>query len=100
MEVGGGNVAANVNILFSQDGGLTFPTTLASNVPNDGAQEVVLPCVATAQGDCRIRIEPTDNVFFDVSTSTSRSRAWARRLSATRPRPRSTSARPAASSSR
>lgn len=68
-QVGGGNVAANVNILFSQDGGLTFPTTLASNVANDGAQEVVLPCVATTQTDARIRIEPTDNVFFDVSAS-------------------------------
>lgn len=67
--VGGGNVAPSVNILFSQDGGVTFPTTLASGVPNDGAHEVVLPCVATTQSDARIKIEGAGNVFFDVSNS-------------------------------
>ncbi|MFO0830577.1 MAG: M12 family metallo-peptidase [Phycisphaerales bacterium] len=57
--------AANIRILFSTDGGLTWPTVLAASTPNDGSETITLPAVATSSG--RIRIEPTNNVFFDVN---------------------------------
>ncbi|MGH2686055.1 MAG: hypothetical protein ACRDJP_11375, partial [Actinomycetota bacterium] len=57
--------AATVDILLSTDGGATFPTTLEPETPNDGSEDVVLPNVSTSEA--RIKIQPTNNVFFDVS---------------------------------
>lgn len=60
--------AANVDILLSTDGGNTFPITLASATPNDGAQQVQVPYdLATTQA--RIKIKPTDNYFFDINNA-------------------------------
>lgn len=60
--------AANVNILLSTDGGSTFPITLASNVTNDGSQSVTMPYnVGTTAA--RIKIVPTNNIFFDINNS-------------------------------
>lgn len=57
--------AANIDILLSTDGGLTFPTVLASATPNDGNQLVTLPNVGTSAA--RIKIQGTGKIFFDVS---------------------------------
>ncbi len=57
--------ASSVNILLSTDGGQTFPITLASNTPNDGSQFVTFPAISTSAA--RIKVEPTNNVFFDVN---------------------------------
>lgn len=56
---------ATVNILFSTDGGATFPTVLASNTANDGSEVITLP--TTASPTCRILIESVGNIFYAVS---------------------------------
>ncbi|MEM6719633.1 MAG: reprolysin-like metallopeptidase [Bacteroidota bacterium] len=58
---------SNVNILFSTDDGLTFPTVLAANTPNDGSQAITFPVVFEPY--CRIKIEAVGNVFFAISKS-------------------------------
>ena len=57
----------NVNILLSTDGGATFPTMLASNVPNNGSASVTVPNIGTHTA--RIEVQPVGNVYFDVSDS-------------------------------
>ena len=64
-DVGGGNIASNVDALLSTDGGATFPTVLASMTPNDGAETVTGP--GTLTNDARIRLNALDNVFFALS---------------------------------
>jgi len=55
---------ANVDILFTSDGGASF-TTLLANTPNDGTQAVTMPNTATKTA--RIVVKGSDNIFFDVS---------------------------------
>ncbi|MDB5268080.1 MAG: hypothetical protein JWP58_1120 [Hymenobacter sp.] len=56
-----------VQVLFSTDGGLTFPTVLLASTPNDGAQTVQLPNVSTTQG--RFKIQALNNVFFAINNA-------------------------------
>lgn len=58
--------SASVNIKLSVDGGLTFPTVLASNTPNDGSQAIIAPAVASK--NCRILVEPTGNIYYAVNS--------------------------------
>ena len=54
-----------VNIKLSTDGGNTYPVTLAENISNDGAHTISVPSLPTTTA--RVLIEPTDNVFYDIS---------------------------------
>jgi len=57
----------NVDIFLSTDGGLTFPTALSMNVPNDGEHEIVVPSSPTTTA--RIMIKASDNVFYAVNSA-------------------------------
>jgi len=59
--------ATNVNILLSTDGGVTFPTALASNVANDGSQAINVP-FGTITTNARIIVEGAGNIFYNVNS--------------------------------
>ena len=58
---------SNVDILLSTDGGQTYPTVLASNVPNDGSQLVTVPNIATTTA--RVMVISENGTFFDISNN-------------------------------
>jgi subtilisin-like proprotein convertase family protein len=58
--------SANVNIKLSTDGGLTFPTILISNAPNNGSAQIKVPNISAT--DCRILIEPKANIYYAVNS--------------------------------
>jgi len=58
--------ASNVDILLSIDGGVTYPTVLASNVANDGSEMITVP--NTPAPYCRIMVQPTGAPFFAINT--------------------------------
>ena len=59
--------AATVSIYLSTDGGLTFPTLVLANTPNDGAEDIVVPNLATARA--RLMVRGDNNVFFNINTA-------------------------------
>lgn len=61
--------SSNVNIKLSLDGGLTFSTILASNTPNDGSETVLIPSGITPSTNCRILIEPVNNIYYAVNST-------------------------------
>jgi len=57
---------SNVDILFSIDGGQTFPYTLAGSTTNDGSHIITIPSLpSTSIG--RIKVVCSDNIFFDIN---------------------------------
>ncbi len=58
---------ANVNILLSTDGGLTYDTVLATNVTNDGSHDIIVPDIVAPF--CRVMVEAEGNIFFNINTT-------------------------------
>ncbi len=58
---------ANVDILLSTNGGLTFPITLIAGTPNDGSQAVLLPNISGTTN--RIMVKGSNHIFFDVNNA-------------------------------
>ncbi|WP_415831447.1 fibronectin type III domain-containing protein, partial [Flavobacterium terrigena] len=58
---------ANVDILLSTDGGLTFPISLVADTPNDGSQAVVIPNVSGTTN--RIMVKGSNHIFFDINNA-------------------------------
>lgn len=59
--------ATNVAILFSADGGQTYPYTLVASTPNDGTEAITVPSINTVQG--RIMVKAVGNIFFNINTA-------------------------------
>jgi len=57
-----------VDILFSTDGGITYPYTLLSNTPNDGTEQITVPNIATKAG--RVKVQAAGNIFFNINAGT------------------------------
>jgi hypothetical protein len=55
----------NVDIFLSVDGGLTYPNTLATNVPNDGSETILVPNFTTTTA--RVMVISSNGTFFDIS---------------------------------
>jgi subtilisin-like proprotein convertase family protein len=58
---------ANVRIRLSTDGGFTYPTILADNVPNNGSAVITVPNQLSLT--CRVMVEAVGNIFFDISNA-------------------------------
>lgn len=57
--------AAQVKIMLSTNGGLTFPITLTPNTPNTGSASVLLPNITN--NNARIMVQGVNNIFFDIN---------------------------------
>lgn len=66
-DVGGGSVAATVDVLLTTDGGVSW-NPVVTNTPNDGAETVNLVAGVTSH-DCRIEVRSVGNIFYDVSNA-------------------------------
>ncbi len=64
---GNGINALSVDISISTDGGLTYPTVLASRVANNGSASVRVPNTPTSTA--RVRVQGSNNIFFDISNT-------------------------------
>ena len=64
---GNGINTSLVNIKLSLNGGENFDIILAENTPNDGTEAVKAPDLLFSN-NCRLLIEPVDNIYFAVNT--------------------------------
>ncbi len=64
---GNGVNTANVDILFSTDGGLTYPTVLATGVANNGSADIIVPTGESP--NCRVMVKGTNHIFFNINTA-------------------------------
>ena len=59
--------AAFVDIYLSIDGGSSYPTLLASKVPNDGSETIVIPNNVGFSN--KIMVMANNNLFYDISNA-------------------------------
>lgn len=59
--------AETVDVFLSTDGGITFPTLLAENIPNDGSADIQISGQQTNMA--RLMVKASNSIFFAVNTS-------------------------------
>lgn len=60
---------ANVKILISTDGGLTFPHVLVESTPNNGSYTFTVPAGLGETTNARIMVRAVDNYFLNVNST-------------------------------
>ncbi|GGG14767.1 hypothetical protein GCM10011344_14250 [Dokdonia pacifica] len=60
---------AAVNIFLSTDGGETFPTQLATNVPNNGSTSIVVPSSLDPTTEARVLVMGVVSPFYQINTA-------------------------------
>lgn len=58
---------SQVDILFSDDGGQSFPVSLKRNTPNDGSELITFPTQITS--NARVMVRAEGNYFFDINNA-------------------------------
>jgi len=58
----------NVDIFLSLDGGLTYPTTLATGVPNNGSANIIVPS-GSATTTARVMVRGAGNIFYALNST-------------------------------
>lgn len=56
-----------IDILFSTDGGITYPYTILSGTANDGTETFIVPNLATCAG--RFMIKSIGNIYYNINTA-------------------------------
>ncbi len=56
-----------VDIYLSSNSGTTFPTLVASKVPNDGSETITIPNTVTTSN--RIMVKGNNHIFYDISNT-------------------------------
>ncbi len=60
---------ATVNIFLSTDGGETFPTQLATNVPNNGSASIIVPSSLDPTTEARVLVMGVVSPFYQINTA-------------------------------
>lgn len=60
---------ANVTIYLSLDSGYTYPFILASNVPNNGSANIVVPASGSTTTKGRIMVRGAGNIFYALNSN-------------------------------
>ncbi|MFT4017505.1 MAG: M12 family metallo-peptidase [Agriterribacter sp.] len=56
-----------IDILFSTDGGMTYPYTILSSTANDGAETFIVPNLPTDKG--RFMIRSVGNIYYNINAA-------------------------------
>lgn len=59
---------ATIDVLFSTDGGVSFPYTILSGTANDGTETFIVPNMPTCNG--RFMIRANGNIYFNINAGT------------------------------